>query len=147
MERHVALQPTSREHHYGLLLSWKIREGLKRGVALKRIKDYTDWFWQNHLKKHFEFEEEYIFPILGRQHQLIKRAMREHGRLKRLFARTNEQERNLNLIEEELVGHIRFEERVLFKEIERLASEEQFKIMEKEHSKTVVEDWPDEFWA
>lgn len=38
IKRHPSLQPLSREHHYGLLLSWKIREGFKREVPPERIK-------------------------------------------------------------------------------------------------------------
>ncbi len=147
MKRHIALQPTSREHHYGLLLGWKIREGFKRGIAPERIKAYTDWFWENHLKRHFEFEETHIFPVLGKEHKSIKRALREHSRLRRLFTSTKKLEQNLHLIEEELTGHIRFEERILFKEIESVASGEQLGLIEKEHSKKMIDDWADEFWV
>ncbi len=69
IKRHPSLQSLSREHHYGLLLSWKIREGFKREVPPERIKKYTNWFWENHLAPHFQFEESYIFPILGNQHK------------------------------------------------------------------------------
>ena len=146
IKRHIALQPVSREHHHGLLLSWKIREGLKRQIAIEKIKKYTDWFWKNQLQAHFEFEEKYIFPILGGEHKLIKRALREHRRLKRLFISTDKVEQNLSLLEEELVAHIRFEERVLFQEIQKIASDEELKIIEQSHSKDIVEEWEDEFW-
>ena len=146
IKRHKSLQPVSREHHHGLLLSWKIREGLKRHVAVERIKKYTDWFWEEHLKAHFSFEEEYLFPIIGEESLLIKRALQEHHRLKRLFTATDNIERNLSLIEEELVVHIRFEERVLFQEIQAIASSETLEIIELAHSKIMVDDWHDEFW-
>ncbi len=146
IKRHQALQPVSREHHLGLLLSWKIREGLRLEVSLERIKTYTDWFWINHLQPHFEFEEAHIFPLLDSEDKLIKRALREHRRLKRLFSASNKVAINLSLIEEELVAHIRFEERILFKEIEQRASEEQLNLIEKAHSKNIVEEWEDEFW-
>lgn len=147
IKRHIALQPLSREHHQGLLLSWKIREGLKRNIEPKRIKKYVDWFWENHLQEHFEFEEAYLFPILGRADNMVKRAKKEHRRLKRLF---NSQERvgiNLSLIEEELVAHIRFEERVLFNEIQKIADKEQLALLEISHQHlSTAEDWKDEFW-
>ncbi len=38
IKRSVALKPLSREHHHGLLLSWKIREGFNRNVEIERIK-------------------------------------------------------------------------------------------------------------
>lgn len=149
LKRHVALQPLSREHHHGLLLSWKIREGLKYNIEPERIKKYTDWFWKNHLQQHFEFEENHIFPILGETDKMVKRAKKEHSRLRRLFTTPKQSiEINLSLIEEELVGHIRFEERVLFNEIQKIANEEQFATLEKMHQETSnVEGWVDEFWV
>jgi iron-sulfur cluster repair protein YtfE (RIC family) len=146
LKRHEALQPISREHHHGLLLSWKIREGFKFEVAPERIKKYTDWFWKNHLKSHFGFEEEFVFPLLGNDSNLIKRALREHVRLKKLFSTSDKLEINLSLIEEELVAHIRFEERILFQEVQKIASEEQLEIIKNEHSKNMAEEWVDEFW-
>ena len=147
IKRHTSLQPVSREHHHGLLLSWKIRQGFSFGIAPERMKKYTDWFWEHHLQAHFEFEENYIFPILDKEHPLIKRVLGEHHRLKRLFVATDEIESNLSLIEKELVAHIRFEERILFQEIEVVATAEQLKRIEQEHSKPIVEDWNDEFWV
>ena len=146
IKRSVALKPLSREHHHGLLLSFKIREGLKKNVAIERIKKYTDWFWKHHLKVHFEFEENIVFPILGRENELIVRVLQEHDRLQQLFTATDTIEKNLSEIEKELVLHIRFEEQILFKEIERIASEHQLKMIEKEHSKNTIEEWEDEFW-
>jgi hemerythrin-like domain-containing protein len=146
IKRHESLQPVSREHHHGLLLSWKIREGLKREIATERIKKYADWFWENHLQPHFDFEEKFIFPILDAENQSIKKALKEHRRLKRLFTATDKVEHNLSLIEEELIAHIRFEERVLFQEIQTFASEQQLKMIEDAHSKNIVDEWKDEFW-
>jgi hemerythrin-like domain-containing protein len=146
IKRSVALKPLSREHHHGLLLSWKIREGFKQNVAIERIKRYTDWFWKHHLQAHFEFEENYVFPILGQGHELIIKALQEHNRLQQIFTATDTVKENLSSIEEELVAHIRYEERVLFKEIQSIASDDQLEIIEKEHSKNIIDEWEDEFW-
>ncbi|MCB9339025.1 MAG: hemerythrin domain-containing protein [Lewinellaceae bacterium] len=149
IKRHTALQPLSREHHHGLLLSWKIRQGLKLNIEPARIKKYTDWFWENHLQQHFEFEEKFIFPILDEGDKMVKRAKKEHGRLRRLFTSPKQPiEVNLSLIEEELVAHIRFEERILFNEIQKIANEKQLALLEKIHQKMPkTETWEDEFWA
>lgn len=148
IKRHTALQPLSREHHHGLLLSWKIREGFKWNIEPARIKKYTDWFWENYLQQHFEFEEKYIFPILGEGDKMVKRAKKEHGRLRRLFTSPERVEINLSLIEEELVAHIRFEERVLFNEIQKIADKEQLSLLENIHQKILnIESWRDEFWV
>src|SRR5680860_1616847 len=114
VKRHEALEPLSIEHHYGLLLCSKIREGLSNNIETKRIKHYTDWFKRNYLEPHFEVEEKYIFPILGSHNVRVKKALANHRRLKRLFDETSEVDKSLNRKEEELGRYIRFEERILY---------------------------------
>ncbi|NOY47235.1 MAG: hemerythrin domain-containing protein [Chlorobi bacterium] len=146
IKRSAALKPLSHEHHHGLLLSWKIREGFKKNVDIERIKRYTDWFWKQHLQAHFKFEEKYVFPILGQENELIIKALKEHNRLQQIFTATDTIKKNLSLIEVELASHIRYEERVLFNEIQSIASEHQLEIIEQEYSKTTIDEWEDEFW-
>jgi len=147
IKRNKLLQPISREHHQSLLLCWKIRTGFSKGVEAARIKKYTDWFFENHIQPHFEVEEKYIFPILGNEHELVKKALSDHRRLKRLFENEEEIEKSLSLIEEELESHIRFEERVLFNEIQEIATEEQLKLISEKHTEEKFqENTEDEFW-
>ncbi|MEK7253627.1 MAG: hemerythrin domain-containing protein [Bacteroidota bacterium] len=148
LKRHPSLQPLSREHHHGLLLAWKIRTGLSEGVAAERIKTYSDWFFENHLLPHFEVEERHIFPVLGGgEHPLVNRALREHRRLKHLFAATGELVKHLSQIDEELTAHIRFEERELFNELQSIASAGQLAEIERlHHAQPFVDDWADRFW-
>lgn len=147
IKRNKALQPLSREHHHGLLLCWKIRTGLKRNVETERIKKYTDWFFANNLKAHFAVEEEFVFPLLGNAHELVKKAVADHRRLKRLFEDDKQIEKSLSLLEEELEKHIRFEERILFTEIQKIASTHELELIMKIHSETSsYEDWGDAFW-
>ena len=148
LKRDPHLKAVSHDHHHGLLLCWKIREGFKRNIDVERIKQYTDWFWTAHLVDHFTIEEQYIFPILGNDDELVKKALTEHRRLKRLFSDDTEVWRSLNLIEEELDRHIRFEERILFNEVQKVATAEQLALVDKHHNHdTHREDWEDEFWA
>ena len=128
-KRHKALQPLSREHHHELLLSWKIRAGFSKNIEPRRIKVYADWFFENHLIPHFEMEEAHVFTILNEGNDLIKRAMADHRRLKRLFTVSDDEAKALSKIEEELDKHIRFEERVLFPEIQKVATEDQMAIV------------------
>ncbi|GIV30826.1 MAG: hypothetical protein KatS3mg029_0177 [Saprospiraceae bacterium] len=149
LKRHPALQPLSREHHFGLLLCWKIRTGLAKGVVPERIKAYTDWFFEHYLTPHFEAEEKHVFPILGNldEHPLLRRALREHRRLRSLFQKNEDLPRQLSLIEEELTAHIRFEERQLFPAIEAMATPGQLQLLEEFLSDTAfVEVWDDKFW-
>ncbi|WP_353181503.1 hemerythrin domain-containing protein [Parapedobacter lycopersici] len=147
LKRSAYLKSISRDHHHGLLFCWKIREGFKRGVAADRIKQYADWFWRAHLIDHFALEERYIFPVLGDGHELVKRALAEHRRLKRLFEQETEVWRSLSLIEEELDEHIRFEERVLFSELQRVATTPQLAEIAEHHGGAAhAPEWGDEFW-
>lgn len=146
IKRHESLKAVSREHHFGLLICWKIREGFRKEVDLKRIKAYTDWAWKHQLVPHFAFEEEHLFTILPEDHDHIKRALAEHRRLQRLFEQEDELYKSLSLIEEELEQHIRFEERVLFNEIQEVATEEELLLIAKHHSVLIKDDWEDEFW-
>jgi len=147
IKRHQDLQPLSREHHHSLLLCWKIRTGFKKQVEPKRIKRYADWFFDNHIQPHFEAEEQYIFPILGKNHELVKKAMSQHRRLFRLFNISNEIEKALGLIEEELEQHIRFEERILFNKIQEIATSDELVLFKKHHrEKQFEENTKDEFW-
>lgn len=151
IKRNQFLIPLSHEHHHGLLLCWKIRTGYKKNIPINRIQSYVSWFYKNHLIPHFEVEEKYAFPILGNDHELVKRALSEHRRLKRLFEGVKEESKNLGLIEEELDAHIRFEERILFNEIQGIASPSQLKSLltkHSDHSNEILNDekWKDEFW-
>ena len=111
IKRHKALQSLSRDHHHGLLLSWKIRQGFKKGIDAERMTAYARWFWETHLLRHFELEEKQIFPVLGNDNPMVKRALTEHRRITRRFTSNHSnKERTLSLIEEELDNHIRFEE-------------------------------------
>ncbi|MGM5470866.1 hemerythrin domain-containing protein [Flavobacteriaceae bacterium LMO-SS05] len=146
-KRHKALQKLSREHHHGLLLSWKIRSGFKKNIEPKRIRTYANWFFKNHLIPHFEQEETHVFSILGNHHELVKKALADHRRLKRLFTNDDDAIKALSKIEEELEQHIRFEERILFKEIQLVASESQLLKIERTHDQAPFEDnLEDEFW-
>jgi len=147
IKRHAALQSLSRDHHHGLLLSWKIRKGFTKGISIERMVDYASWFFKNSLLAHFELEEKYIFPLLGDKDELVKKALAQHRRLVRLFELKEDNQKNLCLIEEELECHIRFEERILFNKIQEVASKEELAFIETVHSGLVFEDnWDDKFW-
>lgn len=147
IKRNESLKAISRDHHHGLLLSWKIRNGIKKEIVPERIKKYVDWFYTSHLQPHFELEEKYVFSILGNEHELVKKALTEHRRLVRLFELNIASMKNLIQIEEELESHIRFEERILFNEIQTVATEEQLQQIKLSHSEGDFSDnLTDPFW-
>lgn len=147
LKRDEALRPLSREHHHSLLLCWKIRTGFAKGIPAERIKVYADWFYKNHIVKHFKMEEEYLYPILGNEHKLIQQAIVEHELLTKLFTNKSNIEESLKQISVVLDKHIRFEERTLFNEIQITASSVQLEKFELIHVKEkFVDNLSDEFW-
>lgn len=148
LKRHEALKPLSRDHHHGLLLCWKIKEGLKKNISEDRIKSYTDFFFTSQLRPHFSFEEKEIFPLLGDSHPLVIRALNEHQRLQALFKAEPEKETFLAVVNE-LNRHIRFEERELFMELQKTVPEAQLQKLANKEEYIITpdpEDWEDKFW-
>ncbi|HSI76628.1 MAG TPA: hemerythrin domain-containing protein [Lunatimonas sp.] len=147
IKRHPALQELSKDHHQGLLLCFKIRQGIKLEVEEERIKKYCDWFWIEHLAPHFSEEEQFIFPVLGNDDALVRRALEEHKHLKTLFQKGQVDYDLLKKIENDLEAHIRFEERVLFNKIQDVATEEELETIAKNHAgQPSCAVWEDEFW-
>lgn len=151
IKRHETLKPLSRDHHHGLLLCWKLRQGIQRKVDPQRMMEYCVTFHKQQLLPHFALEEEAIFPILGNEHELVKRALTEHRRLTRLFTGTDDPLNRISQIEKELEAHIRFEERVLFSEIEAVASPPDLDRIDRLHGalepvRAEVAEQEDVFW-
>ena len=148
VNRHQALKSLSEEHKEVLLLSSRIRTGLSENIDRKRIKKYVDWFKKEYLDPHFELENKYIFPILGNGNARMKRALANHRRLNRLFDENSNLDIVLNKIEEELGSFIRFEERVLYNEIQKVATKEELLMIENvNHEIDFLEEvWEDRFW-
>jgi iron-sulfur cluster repair protein YtfE (RIC family) len=147
LKRKEEMKPVSRDHHHSLLLCWKIRTAFKKNVDVNRVKKYADWFYNQHILPHFELEEKYIFPVLGKNDELVSQALDEHRRLKSLFEDDEEPMKSLSLIEEELEKHIRFEERILFEKIQKIATERDLKAIELHHvSGNFEENTKDIFW-
>lgn len=146
IKRHPALQPLSKEHHHTLLLVWKIRSGLRKAIAPQRIRAYADWFFQYHLKKHFCTEESLLTEIMPPENELMQRMFLEHATITDLFA-DDPSITNLEVIAHALEQHVRFEERELFNEVQRIASEEQLQsYADHHHDEKFVDRLEDEFW-
>ena len=141
----------SRDHHTGLLFCWKIKEGLKKGTSPDRIANYARFFWEEHLKEHFQEEEILLFN--QHDNELTRRGKAEHRSLEnhfRMIAEGRLQEPNYFAFAEQLIAHIRFEERELFPYLEKalavpvLAAIEE--ILFKLHRRPFEDNYPDEFW-
>ena len=154
LKRSAHLTPLSRDHHNGLLLCWKIRQGLKHNIEYNRIVNYIEFCFENELKEHFDQEEKLVFSLIKAGDLEIRKAMDQHEQLKtmimKLLADTETDKALLTRFADELEQHIRFEERSLFPYIERNADPDTFdhagKIIADLHGDSIPLSWDDEFW-
>ena len=150
MKRHESIVPISREHHTGLLCSWKINQGLQKQADPARMQRYVDYFMQQHLQPHFADEEKILFRTI--KHPWCDRAIAEHAQLQQLASSIAENASTdmLAAFADLLQQHIRFEERELFPFLEKELSAEQLAEAGKQllelHGEISIDDYADEFW-
>ncbi|MDR6370956.1 hemerythrin-like domain-containing protein [Chryseobacterium bernardetii] len=149
MKRNENIVPLSKDHHFGLLCSWKVRQGLKKETEVSRIRNYILYFWKQHLKQHFREEEEILFLYLEDEYTI--RIQKEHREIEDIISAMSSSE-NTDLISDFadlLEQHIRFEERDWFPHLEeKLDTSALEKIgsgLQEIHNKE-QDDYEDEFW-
>ncbi|WP_291075586.1 MULTISPECIES: hemerythrin domain-containing protein [unclassified Empedobacter] len=144
----VNLNEACERHHKTLFFCWNIRAGIDKGVDIQRIVDYVNWYGEKVLFKKFEIEENYLFSLLDEDHYLVKRSLKEHRRLRRLFKiDAKNPMKSLIYIEEELDLHIRFEEKQMFPEFEKNATQKKLKVIKEQFNSLLTNtDWKDQFW-
>lgn len=150
MKRNENLVPLSRDHHFGLLCAWKIEQGIKKGVAIDRIVNYVNYFWDHHLQRHFDIEDEFL-PNTPNSN-LQEKMEQEHQELKELITSINSSPTSDLLLDfaKGLRSHIRFEERVVFPEYEQILSEGELDQIGQnlmEHHVREQDNYEDEFWV
>jgi len=144
----------SKDHHAGLLFSWKIKEGLKKDIELSRIKEYVNYFWEHHLKSHFQ-EEEALLCNRVEGDALSQQGKNEHQMLQKHIGRLNHNE---NAVKDDylefaelMIRHIRFEERILFPHLEKVLPLSALKSVEAyltgQHPVPFKDNYADEFWT
>lgn len=152
IKRHEALVKFSREHHDGLLLCWKIRQGVKKHVQPPRIAGYILLFFDEDLKQHFRGEEETLFPKLDAQDPLRLQAINEHGQIYSLIKKIRNETPGYDVLNEfadTLDKHIRFEERILFNHIQEKLQDAELAELANNHqhvSCDIDTRWNDPFW-
>jgi len=153
IKRTSQLLPVSREHHFGLLFCWKIRQGIKKSIAVDRMLDYLKFFFDGHLKEHFADEERLLFT--DRSDTLVQSAIRQHTALRHeienlLNSAGTVKPEQLGRLADELDEHIRFEERTLFPHLEQTLPAGDLNAIGEQlhgHNRNVFIDiYPDEFW-
>lgn len=152
IKRSEQLAPLSREHHDGLLFAWKIKQGLENKTSNDQLRNYTMWYWRNHIKPHFYQEEKILLPYMPLDHPMSLQLKEEHDHIRELVLEIDKHADThaLQILCDLLNKHIRFEERELFIYLEELLTKEQldtvFVELEK-HPVNCDSEWTEEFWV
>jgi iron-sulfur cluster repair protein YtfE (RIC family) len=140
MKRNRNLVLLSHDHYHGLTLANLIKKGAPFFTRLPndipgKLR-FTLQAYENELEKHFLEEEEILFPAAeGKDAEvdsLIEEMLDEHSTMRELVSILRKKidvEDNLDKLGHVLEKHIRKEERILFKKIEEILSEEQLDIL------------------
>ncbi len=151
IKRNKNIIALSKDHHYGLLFCWKIRQGLKMKIELERIRNYINYFWDGHMIEHFREEEELLFSKVNAA--VCNQGKDEHEIIRLLISGINGHNKDNPATYTQLVNlvdqHIRYEERVLFPYLEKNISEENLNsigVALQNHS-DFKDEYEDEFWV
>jgi hemerythrin len=128
IKRSKAFVPFSKDHHFGLLLAWKIRQDLQSKVEAEYISNYVLTFFDTDLQQHFKEEEELIFCKLSFEDALRRQAETEHQTIYHIIDSVREKKTDTALLNEFadfLESHIRFEERILFNYMQEKLTEQE----------------------
>ena len=134
IKRRKALQTLSRDHHHGLILAQLLKRGAPQYKGMPATfaekKKYVVSFYNSELKKHFNKEEEILFPYATNRTTeidvLIDEIVDEHRKIEKLVnevLKTPDLEKILDKLGWFLEKHIRKEERILFPVIEESLTE------------------------
>ncbi len=131
MKRHPALASLSRDHHSALRLARELEDvGRGGGRDPVRAIEALQRVWKTELAGHFAWEERWFGRILAETIEL-ELLLAEHWNLRKhieaalaLTAPSAQLNLRIGHIGVLLRAHVRWEERVLFPAVERVASED-----------------------
>ncbi|KAA9325677.1 hemerythrin domain-containing protein [Adhaeribacter soli] len=154
IKRDPNLVPLSREHHFGLLFAWKLKQGLARNASPEILRDYVLYFWDAGLHEHFLAEEDLLLNILPATDLHRNKVLKDHEKVRELIDRietkTDFSEAVFKTLQSYLTDHIRYEERTFFPYMEQQASLDQLakigKHLAEEHAET-EDNFQPEFWV
>lgn len=129
MRRTAALEGLSRDHHLALVVAQKLERATVDTAPIAR--DAFLSYWESEGRHHLRSEEEVLLPACARYldigDEVVVRVRVEHGDLRRraaeLEADTAPPLHEIRSLGELLRGHVRYEERVLFRLIEQVVPE------------------------
>ncbi len=153
IKRHTAIVELSKDHHFALLLVWKIREGFRKSIEAARISKYVVHFFETDLAQHFKEEEAFLFSKLPANNELRIQAEEDHRQIRQLVNDLRQNAIDKDLLEKfasTIENHIRFEERKLFNHLQESMSETELAEVAsslKDRGQEKEPLWEDPFWA
>ena len=149
LKRNECLVSLSHEHHHGLVFCKRLKkaEHAKENIIKKFVND----FWVKSLAKHFETEEKLFLPVM-KENALKTQFINEHLQIKKLISEIKSTDHNVQKMALQLANilndHIRFEERIMFPEIEKIVDAEKLKKIGSELKETEISahNFLPEFW-
>jgi len=132
IKRHPALQNLSREHHDILVFGLRLKKGIQNNASIELMNEYIDWFWKAYLEAHFEREEKHLFLIFFECNSIVE-AKEYHEKIRLIFKKKSLSAPQIIELYQFIEKSIRFEERVLFNEIQEMATEQQLTKFSKLH--------------
>jgi iron-sulfur cluster repair protein YtfE (RIC family) len=154
MQRATVLQPLSRQHKTMLMTCLLLRKGSQKKSPVQVMVDFFLKSWEADMLPHFEQEEKILVPLLNkftagksyaaailRDHELLRNAV-EH------LHQQAHQGRLLEAIAEQLNQHIRYEERIVFQDMNAFvpARDLQQLVFQEQLHTAVCSSYPNHFW-
>jgi hemerythrin-like domain-containing protein len=147
LKRHKALQNLSREHHDSLVFVLRLQKGVAKKASMQEMDDYISWYWNAHLKAHFQMEEDHLFPKLESEEIFVMNALKDHKLINKLIQLQPKSYKSIAHLYELLKVHIHFEERELFMLIQQELSSEELAEFERIHTQQLdCGVWINRFW-
>lgn len=152
IKRHAAFVAFSKDHHFGLLLVWKTKTGLKNDISADRISNYILYFFEKDLQQHFREEEQLIFSKLSQDDALRVQAEAEHENIYSIVGELKQNKHDKTLLQRfatTLDDHIRFEERILFNHMQEKLEPSQLEEISQQTAQQREDPdtgWDDHFW-
>lgn len=154
MQRAIALQPLSRDHKSLLMACLLIRKGLGKKAANEVIVDFFLQCWYKEIVPHFEEEEAALVPLLVKYpagKEFAAAILRDHELLRTSVTHLDQDALNERLIAnlaDQLEQHIRFEERIVFQQMQEFIPEEILNqlIFPENTQPAICNNYPNHFW-
>ena len=142
--------PLYQEHTAGLQFTEHLRKAVQRGVPVAKIKQYSIWFWQHHIKPHFFQEEHFLLPFLEPDEASVVHLCHDHREIRDSISKmiSHVSPGDFLMLATLLEEHIRFEEQQF---LPAAAATLAVQIREEIHRKLLLYPvnagvWEDEFW-